>query len=199
MKTLLLKIPLVRNVVFERGVRREIEAGEYRPSIQPTHILDLGAHKGFATMWFSRQYPDAIIHAYEPNPMIFPVLQRNTAHLKNVTLFCEAVAQQDGTVAFHLYDNYLSSSIFGTGEAISVPSVSLGTAVRRIGGDRIFLKIDIEGAEYGVLKNIPLQIEEVIGEAHPKKAKRNNGELRAALSSFGRVDIGEGTCIFHAV
>lgn len=199
MKSLLLRFPAVRDFLFERGVKREITAGEYRPTITPMHILDLGAHKGFATCWFAKQYPNVIIHSYEPNPKLFPTLLQRTRNLPNVKVFREAIGTKDGMVDFHIADNALSSSVFGHGRTTSVACVSLGTAVGRIEGESIFVKMDIEGAEYDVLRAIPLQIHEIIGEAHPKKANRSNDELRGALSRFKQVSVGEGTSLFHAV
>jgi FkbM family methyltransferase len=48
-------------------------------------IVDCGANVGYASVWFARQYPQAIVHAVEPEPRNFAVLRRNASAYANVT------------------------------------------------------------------------------------------------------------------
>jgi FkbM family methyltransferase len=176
-------------------------ARDYIPTLIPTRILDLGAHKGIITSFFARRFPNAIIHSYEPNPTLHAVLRQNTKRFPNVVLFNEAVTTTTDGILFYISDRNVSSSILPLEEIAPtvVPSTTLQEAVNRIGGE-VFVKMDIEGAEYDVLKHIPAQIKEIIGEAHPKKAGRSNDELRSLLSShFTSVTIEEGKSLFRAV
>lgn len=182
----------------DKDTRRLIQAGEYKPSMVPSHILDLGAHKGFATEWFATRYPTAIIHAYEPNEKMFKKLARRAKKYPNVQIFNQAIADHDGVATFHISPRNVSSSLFDKGEAVDVPCVTLRTAVERLGGTGVFVKIDIEGAEFDALKDIPSEVTEIVGEVHPEKAAKNIEELRECLHDFHNVTIGEGKSLFRA-
>lgn len=171
----------------------------YTPTLKPARILDLGAHKGIVTTFFAKKFPDAIIHSYEPNPQLNAVLKRNTKRFSNVVVYSEAVASNTDGIPFYISDRNVSSSVIPLGKIAPtiVPSITLQDAVNRIGGD-VFVKMDIEGAEYDVLKNIPPQVKEIIGEAHPEKAGRSNNELALLLSHFKSVSVQERKSLFHA-
>jgi FkbM family methyltransferase len=198
-KNYLLSIPAIQNTVFERADRRLIEAGEYMPQIAPSHILDLGAHKGFATVWFAKKFPNAVIHAYEPNPKLFPSLIQNIKKFRNVTVHGEAIAEHGGQIEFYISSNNLSSSLIKTsGEVVRVPAVTIREAAERIRGQRIFCKMDIEGAEYSVLRDIPSSIIEIVGEMHPKKVGKDNEVIKELLSGFSHFEIDPKKHLFRA-
>lgn len=200
LKGIVLSFPFVRNFMDDRMVVNELAA--YIPLLQPSAILDLGAHKGFATSFFARRYPQISVHAYECNPRLFRILKFRAANLPNVKCFPEAIASVDGLHQFFVSRRNLSSSLYPVdGRQITVPSITLETAISRIGGNDILIKCDIEGAEYDVLNNISPKVREVIGEAHPAKANRSNDELRSQLEASGfRVSINSiGKGIFRAV
>lgn len=183
----------------DRETRRLVRGGEYTFTESPERILDLGAHKGLATEYFVEKYPNAIIHAYEPNPKLYQKLVLRAKKYPNVHAFNEAVAH-DGVVEFVISERNVSSSLFGKGERVQVPGVSLKTATERIGFP-VSIKMDIEGAEYEALADIPRGVQEILGELHPEKAGRSNEEARAMLVQGGlhEVTIGtDGKCLFRA-
>lgn len=82
-----------------------------------------------------------------------------------------------------------------------MPSVSLKTAVERIGSP-VSIKMDIEGAEYEALAEIPEGVQEILGELHPEKANRSNYDIKEMLIRRGFVNVTIGTnkkCPFRAV
>ncbi len=183
------------NLYDDREIRRLVAEGEYKFEKQPKYILDLGAHKGFATTHFAKKYKNAQIHAYEPNQKLFSILRRRVKRYPHVTVFNEAISDHDGTVSFTITERNVSSMI---GSGVKVPCVSLKTAISRI-GIPVSIKMDIEGAEFDALKDTH-GILEITGELHPQKAGRKNEEIRQVLSSFASVTIqGSGKCLFHAV
>jgi len=183
----------------DRETRRLIWNGEYKPSIYPSKILDLGAHKGMATEYFARRYPDAIVHAYEPNPALYKKLCKKTKKYKNVTAFNEAISDHDGIASFYISTRSVSSSLFGNGKEEKVRCVTLQTVIKRI-GTPVFIKMDIEGAEFDAIKELPDGIVEIRGEVHPNKANRTNEEFIKSLEKyFHVVSVREGKGTFYAV
>lgn len=63
----------------------------------PRTILDVGANVGFFSMAARSYYPNALIHAYEPNPRIIAALA-NQARAAAFQYFSEAVGSENGTV-----------------------------------------------------------------------------------------------------
>jgi len=113
-------------------------------------IIDVGANVGFFSLAARDYYPDAIIHAYEPNPRVLPHLRANSAAFR-VSVFPEAVGEKEGLV------NILDEGPSGeartrpSGAKDAVRQVSIGTAIERIGGAVDLLKLDCEGAEWDIL------------------------------------------------
>lgn len=127
----------------------------------PSTVLDIGANQGFFALAARSFFSNATIQCYEPNPRIFPVLEKNAKAVR-AGVFREAVGAAEGTV--FLEDsgdsNLARTSTEASGTA--VPQVSLRTAVERLGGQVDLAKIDCEGAEW-----------EMFGDPEPWKAIRN--------------------------
>jgi FkbM family methyltransferase len=115
-------------------------------------IVDVGANLGFFALAARDYYPNAVIHAYEPNPRIQPELRENTAGL-NIEIFAEAVGDKDGYVS--LIDAGPSDQA-RTRESQSpaggITQAGLQTVIDRIGGTIDLLKLDCEGAEWKILE-----------------------------------------------
>jgi len=121
------------------------------------HVLDIGAHVGSFSLAFAQRVPDCSAAAYEASPTTSAYLRRNVessgaAH--RVTCHAEAVSDATGVVEFA--DNAACSPLnalsgrYG-GTMIRVPSVTMETAFRRLGGQVDVVKIDAEGAEYAMV------------------------------------------------
>jgi hypothetical protein len=61
-------------------------------------VLDIGANVGWFSVAARSRFPDAAIHAYEPNPTVVPVLRRNVSAL-DVVVHPEAVGVTAGLVS----------------------------------------------------------------------------------------------------
>jgi FkbM family methyltransferase len=126
-------------------------------------VFDIGANKGIFTIYAAGLLPKATIHAYEPNPDLFPRLQENIL-LNNLHDRCVplnyAVWHKSGVLQFRL-DNPKNP---GTGQIIShsqgtygfqeVPAIALAEILHRHQAVD-FIKMDIEGAEYFALLRTP--------------------------------------------
>lgn len=137
-------------------------------------ILDLGANIGLSVLYFKRLFPACRIYAYEPDPYIFEILQRNVTefHLTDVALVNEAVAEFSGELGFKS-DHADGGCIRPDGE-VKVKAKDIRLLLERF--ERIdFLKVDIEGAERMVIpaagqllqrvENIFVEYHSRIGEA----------------------------------
>jgi FkbM family methyltransferase len=125
-------------------------------------MVDVGANIGSVTQFFAVASATLQIHAYEPNPAAFEMLQRNIKdnHLEQrVTAFPEAVGRDSGDLSLWVNINttlstaYMESSPGEGGRRITVPMVSLDEVWRRLHEAPIWLlKIDTEGAEGDILE-----------------------------------------------
>jgi FkbM family methyltransferase len=126
-------------------------------------MVDIGANIGTVTQFFARACATLRIHAYEPNPAAFEMLQRNINdnHLEQrVVAFPEAVGGGSGDLSLWVDVNttlstaYLANSPGEGGRKIKVPMISLDEVWRRLDQAPIWmLKIDTEGAEGDILEN----------------------------------------------
>lgn len=117
-------------------------------------ILDIGANVGFFALAARARYPDAAIHAYEPNPRVLPCLDANTQDL-NISVFPEAVGREECLVT--MIDEGPSDEARTRRAADargSIRQVTLGTAIDRLGGSVDLLKMDCEGAEWEILNSV---------------------------------------------
>lgn len=121
-------------------------------------IVGVGANLGFFLLAARAHYPRAVIHGYEPNPRILPMLRANTAAV-DVRVFAEAVGAHAGTVT--LVDDGPSNQARvqqgggGGAEGHAVPQVTLETAAERMGGAVDLLQMNCEGAEWEILRPGP--------------------------------------------
>ncbi len=126
---------------------------ELRLSDSP-FIIDCGANIGIGTLYLKQRHPGATILAFEPDETNFALLEKNLLDngVTDVETRKEAVWKEDGIIGF--------SPDANTGSRIEesaskknreVTSVRLRNLIDR---KVDFLKMDIEGAEYEVLKDI---------------------------------------------
>lgn len=133
--------------IFETDIYR------FKPSGNSKTILDCGANMGLSVLYFSKNYPDHHIIAFEPDLEIFAILKENVQSfgLKNVTLHQKAVWTQGGELKFFT-DGGMGGRInneYADQEPRIIQAVPL---LDYLTPDVDFLKIDIEGAEDEVLK-----------------------------------------------
>lgn len=129
--------------------------------------LDVGAHTGSATTRIRSVFPESRVFAFEPAPGPADALDRLAAEDPRITVVRAAVGEQDGRTVLRETRNPLLTSVleptgrtvretFGAGEVlreIEVPMLRLETWARGAGVDAVdLLKIDVQGAELGVLR-----------------------------------------------
>ncbi|HVY76473.1 MAG TPA: FkbM family methyltransferase [Puia sp.] len=118
------------------------------------YIIDCGANIGLSVIYMKHLYPDAEILAFEPDEQNFSLLERNVRSFgfTGVVLKQEAVWVEDTKVSFTSAGSTESKlNLNSVDHTKTVPAIRLADRMNR----KIdFLKIDIEGAEFAVLKDI---------------------------------------------
>jgi FkbM family methyltransferase len=147
--------------------------GEYEHATlgEPAVVLDLGSHIGVSLLFFRVRYPRARIIGVEPNPEVFPRLERNVAQLEGVEVQRLAVAAYDGDLDFYPVKQAWSSSTCRPSRdarPVIVRGRTLDGLFDDFGLESVdLLKLDIEAGE-----------EEVLASS------RRLGDVRAVVGEF---------------
>jgi FkbM family methyltransferase len=133
------------------------------------------------------------VHGFDPTPRSLAWLEKQTLP-PNFHVHPYGLADFDGIARFAPPKNpaYVSHSTLPghDGERIELPVKRLSTAMRELGHDRLdVLKLDIEGSEYGVLKDLlttgPLP-RQLLVEFHHGLGGATLDQTEAALSDLAR-------------
>jgi FkbM family methyltransferase len=130
----------------------------FESSVRDPRILDCGANVGLSALFYKRAYPQARITAYEADPTIAAQLARNLRvnGAPDVEVVAAAVWIENGVTAFAAQGADAGTLHQFSGQAdrpsIQVPSCRLADVIARESID--LLKLDIEGAELEVLRDI---------------------------------------------
>lgn len=115
-------------------------------------ILDCGSNIGLSILYFKTLFPNAKVTAFEPDPQNFRLLKENvTGWNMQDTELLEKAVWRENTVLRFASEGTMGSHIDTAGNAgISIDAVRLKDWLT----EHIdFLKLDVEGAEYEVLKD----------------------------------------------
>lgn len=127
----------------------------YKVALPPeSYIIDCGANIGLSILYFKELCPTAEILAFEPDEKNFELLIKNIHSFKlhRVTAKKEAVWIADTDISFS-NDGTMSSKIETSAEK-KMHTVKASRLMNYLDRKVDFLKMDIEGAEYAVLKDI---------------------------------------------
>jgi FkbM family methyltransferase len=123
-------------------------------------IIDCGANIGMSILYFKFIYPDCSIVAFEPNPRAFYLLKKNIEQnkLKNVELHNLALSDKMGEIDFYSGEDNEILLASTTKERGGKKSVKIRTQkISNYLNDTVdLIKIDIEGSENQVLKDLVL-------------------------------------------
>ena len=146
------------------GVYEEVETGLVNKQIQKGDIvIDIGANIGYYTLIFAKLVgQDGKVFAFEPEPLNFNILTKNIElnGYENVIVEQKAVSDKNGKTRLYISD--LTSGMHRIYQSkycknfIDVNLIKLDDYFSKTSFiDEInFLKIDVEGAEFGVLNGI---------------------------------------------
>jgi FkbM family methyltransferase len=137
-------------------------------------VIDVGAHIGLFTIYASQFCTEGKIYSFEPVVENYELLLENIKlnNLNYVTSFNQAVSNSNEPIKLFLNNDESGHSIFSqSSKTVIIDSISLQ---RFFDENKIkhcnFLKLDCEGAEYEIIKNLPLEyfqkIDKLIIEYH---------------------------------
>lgn len=176
---------------------------------EPTIIVDLGANVGYSSIWFHKVFPKSNIIALEPEDENFKILQSNTNSIGRISVLKKAIWHKDEEL-FIINPNALSWS-FETSKikkngSKCIDGISMGSLMKKFNLDRIdLLKIDIEGAEFELFKNEPLDWLENVGsimiETHDKKQPGTSKLVDSVLlkAGFKKFSTRDLSCFFRDI
>ena len=148
-----LTVPDVMSFLWQH---KEIFADEFyyfkTDSARPV-IFDCGSNIGMSILYFRKLYPNARVVAFEAEPEIAALLDKNLKEndIKGVEIIDKAVWTDNNGILFGS-ESADSSSIYSNSEKKKIQSVRLKEYLLK--EDHIdFLKMDIEGAETAVLND----------------------------------------------
>jgi len=134
------------------------EVYRFKTNNKQPRIIDCGANIGLSLVYFHRNYPGSSLIAFESDPYIFNILEENTKTFKinNATLWNYAVWNEESTLEFNSSGDLggsLMKSSTHPGNTLSylVKSIRLKDYLNE---PTDMLKLDIEGAEVIVLRDI---------------------------------------------
>jgi FkbM family methyltransferase len=122
-------------------------------------ILDCGSNIGMAILFFKSLYPDAEIVAFEPAPWACEAIEETIRAnaLQGIALHNAALAEEEGTLDLYHDPKHPGSAVMSVyhdrmpGKSVRVPAVRLS---RYITKPVDFLKLDVEGSELPVLRDL---------------------------------------------
>lgn len=128
-------------------------------------IVDVGANRGQFVLFCREHHPQAMVHAFEPLKVPADIFERLFAGDPQVKLRRTAIGSSSGQASIHITNRDGSSSLLTPGilqerifgaHAVSTATIPVARLDECIGpADLVapaLLKIDVQGAELGVLK-----------------------------------------------
>jgi FkbM family methyltransferase len=168
----------------EEIINKEIY--KFSPDTNSPLIIDCGSNIGLSIVYFKKLFPNSRVMSFEPDEKIFETLAKNVRsfNLQNVDLRNEAVWIENGSLEFRKEGGF-SGRLALPGDHENIISVKTKRLKDLLKSKTDFLKLDIEGAEYDVIKDCEEELKNIsflFIEYHSHKAKEQTlGEILEIL------------------
>jgi len=142
-------------------------------------IVDAGASHGTDSVKMAQLWSKGIVHAFEPDPVIFEELKKNAHGISNILCYPLALGDKNSSVTFHVAEN-AEHQVVGSGsllkpakhtehyrhitfdKTIEVPCNTLETWAQEHKISHIdFLWLDMQGGELAMLQSAPTLLKTV--------------------------------------
>jgi FkbM family methyltransferase len=156
-------------------------------------VIDIGANFGYYTIFFSKLVgKEGKVYAFEPEPRAFLILKNKAKRLKNVILERKAIGDKNARIKFYVDKSIAGSSIFKDAiysleACIPVDMISLDEYFRNLKGEIALIKMDVQGAEFLVLKgmkNLIKKVKAIIFEYWPDGLRASGIEPLTLLNKL---------------
>jgi FkbM family methyltransferase len=114
-------------------------------------VMDVGCHVGLFSIAARNRWPNAVIHAYEPNGMLRERWEKHATQAK-FFVYEEAVGDVSGTVGLIPNEDSVQVRVTETADG-SVKQIAFRKAIARLGDQVDLVKLDCEGAEWSILRD----------------------------------------------
>lgn len=171
-------VEVVYQVLFKGGRKAEYWLPE---ALQPKRILDIGGNIGATARYLSHRFPEAEIHCFEPIPRNCELLTQNLRG-SSVRIHPYGLGATSGTFEFRQAAGSVANpagfslvrSPEAGGAAVRAEVRAVEDVLRSLGEPIDIIKIDVEGAEYGILDAFPdrrlAETTWIYGELHSEMA-----------------------------
>ncbi len=143
-------------------------------------IIDCGSNIGMSILFLKLYYPDSKILSFEPDEKVFAILKNNleTNNIKNVDLVNAGLYNREGKIKFYssaeedgALGSTMTKGLFEHDIEIKEKEVTAVKLSKYVNEPVDLLKMDIEGVEYVVLKDLSETgklrfIKEIVMEYH---------------------------------
>lgn len=156
-----IKIPDAASFLFIQNEMFYKEIYRFRTLKEAPFIIDCGANIGLSILYFKKQYPNAKIIAFEPDPKIFEYLTHNIAcfNYQDVKLYNNALWSEETFLNFDAEGaDGGRIDVNKNADTVKVKTLKLSSFLDQ---PVDLLKIDIEGAEFEVLNECKTQLKNV--------------------------------------
>jgi FkbM family methyltransferase len=156
-------------------------------------VIDIGANVGYYTIFFSKLVDkEGKVYAFEPEPRAFLILKNKAKRLKNVILERKAVGDKNVRIKFYVDKSIAGSSvykdtIYSLEACIEVDMISLDEYFRNLKDEIALIKMDVQGAEFLVLKgmkNLIKKVKAIIFEYWPDGLRASGIEPLTLLNKL---------------
>jgi FkbM family methyltransferase len=149
-------------------------------------VLDIGAHAGLFSLAARMRFPEAQIHAYEPNPEMHSYLAQQAA-VASFSYFGEAVGLSECRVTLDFGEDSVQTRVVHDPHS-AIKCTSFSEAVARLSKVPILVKLDCEGAEWEILQDtVTWQDVRFLTMEYHLWAGYTLAELRRRIESMGFV------------
>jgi FkbM family methyltransferase len=170
---------------------------DFKADNQRPLIIDGGANIGMATLRFKKLYPYSRIVCFEPQPLIFELLQKNLVdnHLRDVAPYCLALTGEEKPLDFYVSTDGVTdccASVYGVNGNCKKFTV-MGAKLSSFITEKVdLLKLDIEGSELPVLRELEASgklewVKNMVLEYHPGPGNQDLRPLLELLDDAGFV------------
>lgn len=114
-------------------------------------VVDIGCHVGLFSLAARSHWPQAIIHAYEPNASLKTHWERHAAQA-GFLVYAEAVGSASGSVNLVPNADSVQARTIEAKDG-TIHQVAFKDVISRLGGKADLVKLDCEGAEWSILRD----------------------------------------------